>query len=192
MKGLRIFKGAIVSLACLGIIMPQPQLMAASPKPSEQPGGTAQAVKPIDLALKAGGTVSGRVVNAEGVALDGAAVTVLYQGKEIAKTVSDQDGNFAVQNLRGGNHVVIAGEGAGLYRFWAPETAPPAAKEQAVIVSCPETVRGQCYPGGFGGLDIITISTLGLGIAGVTLGAIAVSKIKDVEDKVDELRARTP
>ncbi len=36
-----------------------------------------------------------------------------------------------------------AGQGVGIYRLWAPETAPPAAGKSALIVSDATAVRGQ-------------------------------------------------
>jgi hypothetical protein len=191
MRFTQMLQRAAVGLACLGMMVPNAGALAAGPGQTANAGQTAKTPAFVDVALSGGGTLTGRVINAEGLPVDGAAVSIHQGDQEIARTVSDRNGLYAVRGLRGGNYYIKGGQGLGLFRLWAENTAPPAAKPQAVVVSDAEIARGQ-----FGGLDLVTVTLLGTSIAGVTLGAIAVHKLKNLEDDVDELRnelrARTP
>jgi hypothetical protein len=91
-----------------------------------------------------------------------------------------------VKSLRGGTYDVVAGQSKGVYRFWAPNTAPPAAKSQVLLVSQPSVVRGQVF-GGVGNVPPITYAALGTGIAGTTLGAVNMNKIDDIKNQVDKI-----
>jgi hypothetical protein len=121
-----------------------------------------------DVALAEGGTLRGVVINAEGEALPQAKVSVLHDGKQIATTTTNEQGQFRVAQLRGGIHQVVAGEGTSVYRLWAPETAPPSATQQAMVVADGGVQRGQ-NPG-----PIKRIVTNPWVVAGVVAAAIAV------------------
>jgi hypothetical protein len=90
-----------------------------------------------------------------------------------------------VKSLRGGTYDVVAGQNKGVYRFWAPNTAPPAAKSQVLLVSQPSVVRGQGL--GVGNVPPITYAALGTGIAGTTLGAVNMNKIDNIKNQVDKI-----
>jgi hypothetical protein len=108
----------------------------------------------------------------------------------MAQTVSNKDGFFSVTNLRGGTYEVVAGQGQGTYRLWSANAAPPAAKGQILIVSEKQVTRGQfCDPcaGGMGGVDAITLALLGTAVTGVVFGIINYNRLRDIEDKVDNL-----
>jgi hypothetical protein len=96
-----------------------------------------------DIALAEGGTLHGVVVNAEGVTQPQADVAVVYAGKQVAVTTTNEQGQFHVTKLRGGIHQVVSGAGTAVYRLWAPETAPPTATQQAMIVADGHVQRGQ-------------------------------------------------
>lgn len=61
---------------------------------------------------------------------------------------------------------ISAGHGVGVYRLWAPETAPPAAGKGALIVADATTVRGQSRMGQFLRSPLV--------IAGIVTVAVAV------------------
>ena len=88
-----------------------------------------------DVALAVGGRLEGRVINASGKPITQTAVTVQYQGNEVAQAVTDEGGRYAVRGLRGGVHQVVAGGESAAYRLWTDKAAPPAAKQDAVLVS---------------------------------------------------------
>lgn len=178
MRSVKILKAAAVSMACLGFIIPNGQVFAA---------GTAKVAKknvkaPADVALQEGGVLTGLVINQQQKPIDGAVVSIRQGNREVAKTVTNKQGKFKVANLKGGVYEVASANGTGLYRAWAAKTAPPKARNNALVVSGAQVVRGQ-----FGGLDIITLTVLGASITGAVLGGINTSKINDLEDAVDQI-----
>ncbi|MFN0198432.1 MAG: carboxypeptidase-like regulatory domain-containing protein [Planctomycetaceae bacterium] len=186
MKLGKLIRNTAMSLAALGMVLPHPQVMAYGSK-SKSEKNTAPASAVRDVALAEGGTLNGLVRDAQGNPLDGAAVSIRQGNEVVASTISDENGQFAVQELRGGLYVVSAGQAREVYRLWTEETAPPSAEPMIDMVSDGEVVRGQ-YPG-MGGLDVITLVTMGTAIAGVTLAAVNLGEIKDLQDQVDQLLA---
>jgi hypothetical protein len=167
-----------VMLACCGVLAP-PGISAATPA---SPGPQR------DVALSAAGTLKGAVVNPEGRPLDGAIVAVHRNGQPFAQTVTRADGTFEVAGLRTGVHEVAVGQQIVSLRCWSTETAPPAAREEAVLV-VGNVVRGQdgfCPPGVMG-LDLITLWTVGAATGALVLSAINQADLNDIEDKLNQL-----
>jgi hypothetical protein len=123
----------------MGTVLPQ-SVLAASPATAAR---TAPQVAVIDVALGQGGALRGQLVDAQGAPLSGATVSVQQNGREVTSTATDGQGNFAVSGLRGGVYQVATANSAGVYRLWAADTAPPAAQQQALLVSGGDAVRGQ-------------------------------------------------
>lgn len=96
-----------------------------------------------DIALGAGGKLSGRVVDQSGQAVEGATVTLLEEGRELRRTVTDKAGKYSFDNLRGGIYTIASGTTEGVVRAWADKTAPPIAKQHAMLVVGANGVRGQ-------------------------------------------------
>jgi hypothetical protein len=125
--------------AFLTVVLPACCLAA-----SGQPEKPAQAVPEVqDVALARGGLLQGQVVDAKGTAMKAIPVSVWFNNQQVAKTVSDDSGRFTVTGLRGGVHQVTAGQGAGVYRLWTVDAAPPSATSGAVVVPGEAVVRGQ-------------------------------------------------
>ena len=97
----------------------------------------------LDVALARGGLLNGQVVDAQGAAMKAVPVSVWFENRHVATTVSDENGRFGVNGLRGGVHQVSAGQGSGVYRLWTAEAAPPTAKAGEVVVPGQTVVRGQ-------------------------------------------------
>ena len=69
-----------------------------------------------------------------------------------------------------------------MFRVWTEKTAPPSAKEHALLVMGDNGARGQ-----FGAVDpTLVLLTAGV-IAAVVLSAIAVSEINDLQESVDKI-----
>jgi hypothetical protein len=171
MTGIRFVKVAAVCLATLGIVLPQaPALADNGPA---RPAAKVQKTNSLpDIALTNGGTLSGRVVDHTGKALEGAQVTLRQDKKEVATTVTDKDGLYSFQTLKGGVYGVSSGNTDGVFRVWAERTAPPSAKEHALLVMGENGARGQ-----FGAVDpTLIILTAGV-IAAVILSAITLDKV---------------
>lgn len=132
------FQMLAACLAWLGMVVPQ-VAFAAQPTPPSQ-----------DVALRPGGLVIGQVMTPQGVAQPATIVSIQHDQYEVVRTTTDENGMFAAQGLRGGTYQIVTEQSQGVYRLWAPETAPPAAHEAAVVVTNPDIVRGQWGQPGFG------------------------------------------
>lgn len=183
MKGLRFLKEAVLSIACLGLIVPQVGLMAATPKQDTYVNGSSV----VNVAMSKSGTVIGTVVDKNGTAVDGAAVTISKGDKVLVKTVTNAKGLFGARNIKPGVYKMVAGQGSRNFRVWSAKTAPPKSLAKAVIVNDSGIVRGQPV---VGGVDIIT----GLLLTGVTVGTVFTiinnSDINDLEDELSDQDAK--
>jgi hypothetical protein len=132
------FQMLAATLAWLGMVVPQ-AAFAAQPAPPSQ-----------DVALGPGGLIVGQVVNPQGEVQRAAVVSIQHDQFEVVRTITDDNGMFAAQGLRGGTYQIVTEQSQGVYRLWAPETAPPAAHQSAMVVTNPDIVRGQWGSHGFG------------------------------------------
>ena len=133
MHRMDILKGFVVSLAVTGLCLPQP-LLAAVTNPT--PAVT-------DVALADDGMLLGQVVDDRGTAMAGVQVTLQDQFQLGGTTMTNEEGYFRVQGLRGGIYQVVAAGGQGSFRLWTPGTAPPLAEQGALIVAGSDIERGQ-------------------------------------------------
>jgi hypothetical protein len=168
------FRSWAAALACLGILTPQAALAAAPGQAAV--GGAA------DVALAEGGVLTGQVVDAAGVPMPQAPVAVLVQGREVVRVAAGADGAFAIGGLKGGVYEVAAPGHRGVYRLWAPRTAPPSATQGVMLVPAGEVVRGQygyppappCPPQGPFGKAMGWVSDHPFITAGIVATAVAV------------------
>lgn len=187
----RCLRSMIVASVCCGMLMSQSGLRAEGSAPKAEKS----AVRPIlaagitDVKLSEGGTLHGKFVDRQGKAIHAAPVMVVHKGKEVASTMTDAEGRFVVKNLRAGEHAICSAQYVQQARLWTERNAPPSAKAESVIVAKEGVVRGQdgCCLGM--GPDFLTLGLVALGIGGVVLGAIAISKINDLDEKVDAINA---
>jgi len=166
-------RATAVALACTGMLI-QPMAMAATP----------QTAPVTDIALRDGGMLVGQVMDSQGAIMAKVPVALIQNGKEIARLETDQRGKFAVKSLKGGVYQVATVGQHGVYRMWAPRTAPPAAKKGLMLVSG-DVVRGQGYgPAPSGPFSSITgwISQHPLMTAGIVATAIAIPLAIDDDD----------
>lgn len=183
MKITNLVKGAVVTLAALGMVMPQGQVAAASGLKSIKAVKTVEA-SVADVSLSNGALV-GRVVDHTGAALASKEVVVRQGKNEVAKVKTDKAGTFAVSNLKGGLYEVTAGTSTGTFRVWTESAAPSSSAEQALLVVGENGTRGG---NGFGGImgDGTLILTAGV-ITAVILSGIAIGKLNDLQDDVDNI-----
>lgn len=179
MKISKLLKGAVLSLACCGIL--GGSAMADAPKAGQK----SNAVAVSDVALGQGGTLVGQLVDKQGRAVEGAVVSVKFGNREIAKTVTNGKGLYRVKGLRGGVHQVVAGRQAQVFRFWSAQTAPPSAKAGAMTVLGDQgVVRGQLLDGGISG----TV-TAGAAITAAILSGVSASNSSDAEDNSEAAKS---
>ena len=173
MKCFSLVRGAAVTLAALGMMIPNAPVMAVGPQRVTVKSVDA---KIFDISLQQG-AFKGRVVDHTGAPMEGAAITVKQNNKEVARTITDKDGSFEVANMKGGVYSVSSGATEGTYRLWDAKVAPPAAKEQSLLVLGQNGARGQ-----FGCCDPCTGTYIvgGIAIAALTVGIIALVKANDV------------
>ncbi len=135
MKDISVVRSVFVSLAVIGFCLPQPILAAGTAAEHEQ--------ITTDVELSDDGVLLGQVVDPQGVAVVNVPVSIGRQNREIAATVTDNQGYFAISGLGGGVYQIVAAGGHRIYRLWSPGTAPPLSEHGALVVAGAETVRGQ-------------------------------------------------
>ncbi|MCA8982912.1 MAG: carboxypeptidase regulatory-like domain-containing protein [Planctomycetaceae bacterium] len=162
MKKIGVLKGAALGLACMGMMIPQ-QTFAAGPVTAQ----VASKVQIADVTLTKG-TLSGKVVDAQGQVVGGSVVKVSLGNQEVATTVTNKEGEFAVGNLNTGIYQVAAGDSRASVRLWDAQVAPPSAKSNVLIVTG-STVRAQ---GPLGTNGTLLIVGGGIIIAGTTIAII--------------------
>ena len=130
-----------VLLAASGLLIPAPCLVAQSPTQS----GALHSPQPLDVALEEGHVLRGHVVDNAGHPAFGVHL-LLFQGQRlVASGQSDENGQFAIANVRGGSYQIAAGERLVLLRCWAPHTAPPTSV-RSTLIQIADVERGQVHP----------------------------------------------
>ena len=149
-----------VGATMIALMIAQPALAAVN-RPV-----TVSGARISDVGLLAGGILRGKVVDAQGVPMGQASVTVLYAGEEIARTSTNGEGVFHVAGLRSGVHQLVSGDGRATCRFWSAGTAPPGANPAALVVSGQQQIRGQ---NGGGKPRVGQVMALGLVAAAIAI-----------------------
>lgn len=156
MKLAQSLKTFTVMLACIGLLA----------------GQTVQAAKPLirDVALQPGGVLNGQVLDEQAVAQGHSKLAVVYQGKPLTVTETDQEGRFMLTGLEPGIYELHLAEGGGAYRVWAPRTAPPAAEQSVLLVQDSRVVRGMHHGNGHGGFGWLANPWVLAGIVALAIG----------------------
>jgi hypothetical protein len=205
MLRLRNWQGAAVVLACCGLLVPQ--MSVAAETPAAAPAARQAAQKSADVALTKEGMLVGAAYTPDGKQLDGAQVVITQNGTEVVRTNTDKNGAFAIAQMKTGTYQIGIGDKVAPIRVWTADTAPPKAKQKAILVTG-EIVRGQetyyesghdyyeycpdghCPPAGGGpllGLDIITLATVGAATTAAVVTIINLNKLNDIEDRLDQI-----
>ena len=179
------------SLTC-GLIAHGPMLSAGQRVAGDQRQSTASSVPTQehesvvqDVRLQAEGRLTTRVVDLQGNPLIGEHVSVMFQGKEIAAVVSDEDGVAEVGGLRPGLHAIVTPTSTTACRFWNADSAPPSATSMPAVVSDERVVRGQ-----LGAFNLPQFVTLAAAAGALVLALDAENKASDAEDANKALAAR--
>jgi len=143
MNGLNLIKQSIVSLACLGMVIPQCQINAAGVDT-----GVSQKVQVADVALS-NGQLTGKVVDTQGKTLNGVKISASLNGQVVAASISNEKGEYTLEGLQTGLYEIQFNEESGNVRLWSEGAIPPSAKSDLLIVSG-LTERGQLRLFGFG------------------------------------------
>jgi len=133
----------------------------------------------IDLTLNRDGMLIGRIVDPRGQAIANTDVTLLDNNEIVSLVKSDLEGNFRVANIKPGTYRLASHNVTQICRIWAPGTAPPAAKQSALLVTNKPVTAGQVAPLKYW----LANPTVMLGIAAIVIAvpivAFNVSKDRD-------------
>ena len=185
-------KGALTAIACLGMI--------AQPALANGPVTSARQTVP-NVRLSDAGTLNGRTIDATGKPLTQQTVELRKSGQVVAKATTGENGTFSVPRVVPGAYVLAVGTKAAEVRVWETATGPPKSLSEAVRLAGDAPVRGQycqngCPPGActcgsgggfFGGLDVISLTTLGASVTAAVISGIALSEVNDANDKLDQI-----
>ncbi len=138
-NSMRVFRATIVALACLGWLLPQQAYCAPDAAMK-----SARVQTPIvDVRTAADGALDGKLVDQSGKAMADQVVVLHHAGKAIMQTKTNQQGDFAFPRVRGGVYQIIIDDAGVACRVWPQDVAPPAAREQLLVVVGAPVVRGQ-------------------------------------------------
>ena len=141
MRIVRIIRSIVTASACFGLLLPTSVLSAM-----ERSNQVVPSKLPVvgDVALQAGGQLSGRILNADGQPAPNTTIELVdtRTGKRFDGEV-DQTGRFTVSGLASGVYQVKTPTGASMCRCWAHGTAPPRAGHELLVVADERIARGQ-------------------------------------------------
>ncbi len=182
---------SLVTFSCLGMLMGQLPAWAFGPSQqvSQQAVPNARPATPItDVTLDETGQLVGHVVNDQGQSRDGVLVVLRQGRREIARTLTRDDGYFAMANIPAGLYQLDAGSTRAVYRVWNAQTAPPQASHQVVLVAPTDpVVRGQNIESAVDQLDAITLVMVASSVTALIVAGATYNKIDDLEDQIDAL-----
>jgi hypothetical protein len=96
-----------------------------------------------DVVLDGQGVLHGTLTSSQGQPQGSTEVVVRRGGATVLTTKTQADGGFIVRDLRPGLYEINTDRSCGLYRVWAPQSAPPAAQQAALIVQRTTVIRAQ-------------------------------------------------
>jgi len=185
MKTTNSLRGCSVCFAVMGMMVWQ---SAFADQPIDgKVAKKAAAPAILDVTLHDGGVLLGAFVDSKGTAVKGSKVSIRQGGEEILNADTDTNGRFMMRDVRGGVYEIATVRGNGMFRLWAPGTAPPNARHMALLVANDGVVRGQsCCDdpncGGCGGVTLFDpyspafqVLSLGLGAGGLATGIVALT-----------------
>ena len=173
------------TVSCLGLVLPVHVSWAAGQAGTFRQSAATTMPMVVDVRLGAGGVLQGRVVDAQGIGAARMSVLVRQVEGDLAKTETDQHGDFTIRGLRGAVYQVVAGSSARVIRAWAPQTAPPAAHDSVLVVVGQEVVLGQRHAGLAGHIWVCAKNALTnpLVVAGIVALAVGIPAIANNRDK---------
>lgn len=146
-----------------------------------------------DVRLQSDHRLCGRISDDTGRPLSGYTVELRQGRRVVARIITDVRGEYEVAEMSGGVYQVIVGGRTIVVRVWATGSAPPESASQLDLTVSRDVVRGQDEVierfglDGEGGLDPFELTLLASSVTSLTLSAIMLSKINDIEDNVDQL-----
>jgi len=142
------FRTIAVVLATTGLCWPQ--VATAAQPPFVGAGGSNPALFVQDVELGSDGELDIQVVDSQGKPFAGtpliirqaAASPAVKTPRAVRHEVSGKDGQIVVPRLTPGLYEITSGSLGGIYRLWAPRTAPPKASNGILLINAGGVVRG--------------------------------------------------
>ena len=123
-----------------------------------------------DVAIRNDGVLAGQLVDGQNAPQSGVRVSILdMQNHEVAASITDNQGSFAIGGVRGGVYQVVTPQNRQIYRIWAPGIAPPSAQLGLLLIAPREAAGGEVGDG-----MIKSFITNPLVIGGAVVTAVAV------------------
>jgi hypothetical protein len=116
----------------------QPQLLLAQPLP----GAAEPAIRVVDVALGANGSMRGQLLDRQGQQLPVSQIQIT-NGHQTWNTYTSEEGYFRLEGLVGSTYQLQVAGQVHIVRAWAEGTAPPHALEAILIVHDDRVVLGQ-------------------------------------------------
>ena len=167
----------LVSLACVGVALPQVVYAFDGPAPPLAPATAAV----LDIALDGQGSLHGQASDSNGQALALSEICLRQQGQVLAQTKTDKSGLFTFPGVRAGLYEIRSGDTSQVYRVWTAQTHPPSARDKALLVNRSDVVRGKGGGGGGGNWNQFLLVS-GLVIAAGVIGGVIGYNLKDDDD----------
>jgi hypothetical protein len=172
MRSKMTLRGSLVALAMVSMLLPHRGL-ATEP--------VAENVKPsisiVDVALAEDGSLSGQVMDLQGVPVASTTVAVVRQGEVVATVQTDSQGRYSVSGLNTGLYQVVTEQGITVCRVWSAKAAPPSAQAEALVIDGTHTMRGV-----MGGRPWGSILSNPWVLGGIVAAAIAIPLALDKKD----------
>ena len=177
--GMHWMRHKVICTVMLFVLVPE---FAHATKPSV-PNTNIKTEKPLltDIALQPGGILVGRVLSLPERPQKQQKIVIRQNNQVVAEVTTGANGQFTANGLRGGIYEITSSQGVGSFRAWADGTAPPSARQFAVLVDNADVVRGQWgwmpYPGS--NLSVAQWVGISVGVAGLAVGTIALVDSRD-------------
>ena len=98
-----------------------------------------------DVSLQDNGVLRGQILDTTGLPQAKSQVALVKDGKLVATTMTDAQGQFAVASITPGVYQIESAHAGGVYRVWNAQTAPPVAKSGILMVGDTSVVRGELF-----------------------------------------------
>ncbi len=135
-----------ICVALALILVPQAIGAGEQHRVTRLPGVANSQAVVTDVALQDGGVLKGQLVDSSGAPHTNMQVVLAKNGKLVETAKSNQNGQFVVTNMKAGIYQISTPHSSGIFRVWAPRTAPPNSKAGVLMISDGDVVRGQPLP----------------------------------------------
>lgn len=103
----------------------------------------------VDVVLAPGGVLRGQVQNSQAAPCQAIELLLTQVGREPVRTITNEQGMFELNGVRGGAYAVVAGGTSMDVRLWMEGTSPPTARNALLVVARGDVARGQGAGGTF-------------------------------------------